>query len=860
MSRKPALPVKHQPQAATPFAVQEQTAQVHLEKGRYRDAVACFKALLKSERRPEWVAGLASAYGGRARALAATGMMQEAIGLWRSRAELCGTPLWQGPYATWLVNAGRLDEVLDHLSRLRGTVGGATLESNPDDEIAQLEAQLAPALLSASETALARLSPESLVVRHRPLALAALTAYADQDAAALETALAGISFRSPYRDLRSLLKAMVLCETDQPAAHQAINRVPVDGPFEALAAPVRVVLLNGLDRLRHWAKLNAAQQAMALDLMGCPPALAPLLRAMATQDVNLVPVALFDLVQKNSRDLPEALATDLWQWLAPWAKRRGCDNPRIFGEPTPSHQECATALAVEITGDWDHAETHWLEAVARLQSDFGTHDWLRAALILRHIALSPSHLSADAVLDQQGQEMLTQSLGLDIDDANAHVRVSSYWRQAGDFKRARSQLDLALKHFPDDVVLMTEAVETDLAAGAFKRAITTAQRLLALDPLNRKVRTLVGNAHLSHAIKQIAGNKLEAAKNEIRQAANWLDAPADQARMQLLQAWAEPAGCDERLRLARLAATTWGGGLAAGWRVMREAPRVFARLGQPLATSLLGEAGIDTAKVLTVDDLLALVQALEQESPLIQKGSDPLAPWRKAIAALASNAVLEAPTTVRICEALNRHQEKALLHTFASAARTRWPDQPIFVYHCVAARFHPQSGIDNDRDYDDLENAHGRARQAKDMRLALRIEGLLENDAALDEFGASDGPDLPDLPNLPGAKHGPGRHFDPSKLSPDELRAMFQEMSSLGGAKAFLKIARQDLGETIYKQVERDCAGDKQVVLRRLIDLVVEEFSQTIKPTPPVPSKPLARPSINHPKTPDSGQGNLFNE
>lgn len=827
----------------------QQSARIHLEKGRYRDAVVCYKALLKSEQRPEWLAGLASAYAGRARALAATGLMQEAIDVWRSRAQLCGTALWDGPYVSWLIGVGRLGEVIDHLAARCVAPAG-----NSDVEIAALEAQLAPAVLNAGDAALGKLPAESMLVRHRALALAALAAYADKDAAALESALTGISFRSPYRDLRSVLKVMVLWETDRDAACQAISRIPAKGPFESLVAPVRVVLLNGFARLQNWGRLNLSQQALALDMMGCPPTFAPLLRALAAAQIDLAPMPLFDLVQKNSSDLPDLVTTGLWQWLAPWAKRRGCDNPRIFGKPTAAEKECATALAVEITGEWDHAESHWLRAEPLLECAARRHDRLRAALVLRHVALAQEHLSADQVLDQQGHQMLTKSLELDVQDASAHLRVIRHWRQQGDLKRAREQLALALQHFPDDVALLAEAVETALAAGAFKKAIATAQRLLLLDPMNRKVRTLVGNAHLSHAVKQIANNKPEAAKSEIQEAANWLDGSTDQGRMYLLQAWAEPAASPERLRLARLAVTTWGAGLAAGWRVLREAQAVFIHADPAASTRLLNEAGIDVAQALGPNDLHDLLQALELEGPLIRNGSDPLAPWRKAMAALASSAELDEQTCRRICEAFSRHQEHDLQQTFANAARKRWPDQPIFVYHAVAARFLPRHGIRDERDRDDLESAHERASQVKDIRLALRIEALLDKDAELDPSYALDEPELPQVPDRPSP------HFDPSKLSPAALRAMFQEAIDFGGAKAFLKTARHDLGEALYKQVERDCAGDKPALLRRLVELVVELIASNPKPTPSKLAKPLLRPKDKHPTAPESGQGNLFNE
>lgn len=836
MSRNPARPVKKPISDAALPEEQAALALMHLEKGRFRNAVDCYKTLLKTEQRPEWLAGLASAYAGRAKALADKGMRREAIELWRSRAEVCHTALWEGPYAGWLVAEGRVSEVLGYLARRRTALDGKT-----DDGLAALEAQLAPGVLSADDTVLKQLPAGSLLLQHRPLALAALAAYARQDGPALEEALAGISFRSPYRDLRSLLKALVLWETDREAARAAIERVPPGGPFEPLAAPLRSVAASGSERLPRWARLNNSQQLMALDLMGCPRTWAGLLQALAGAKADAAPAELFDLVQRNARVLPETLATRVWRWLAPWAPRRGCDNPLIFGKPSRAQQECATALAVEIKGELGHAEEHWLDAVDMLASSKDTDDRQRAAMVLRHMATMKEHFSREGMLDKAGAGYLMRSLEFDASDCDVHVRLVAYFRRQGDLKKARERLDAALSLFPDSAALLSEAVETALAAGAFKKAATTARRLLALDPLNRKVRTLLGNAHLSHAGKHIAAGKLESAKKEIEEARSWLGAAAEQGRLHLLLAWTEPQASPERLRLAQLAVTTWGGGLAAGWRLLREAQGIFPRVDLASANWRLGEAGIDSAKALAPADVLGLVQVLEQEPFIARKGADPLVAWRKALVALASSPLFDAETSVRICEAWSRHQEHDLLEKFATAARKRWPDWPIFVYHAVAARFGKNGGIETDRDFDDLERAGELAQKNKDFKLHARIEALFEAD--------DPGPGVDDSPSMDG----------PPLQMLQAFRAMLEQTIMIDGGKDFLKKARANYGDALIRQIEKECAGDKKAVLRRLIDMAVAEvagpFGQPFQPATIINKAPPAKPIA-----PARGLGSLTDE
>ena len=87
-------------------------ASAALAAARYRDAIELFKDLLKRERRPAWLDGLAAAYAGRAEQLAAKDMVKEALALWRTRAEACQVPLLDGPYVGWLMKAGQIEQAL----------------------------------------------------------------------------------------------------------------------------------------------------------------------------------------------------------------------------------------------------------------------------------------------------------------------------------------------------------------------------------------------------------------------------------------------------------------------------------------------------------------------------------------------------------------------------------------------------------------------------------------------------------------------------------------------------------------------------------------------------------------------------
>ena len=171
----------------------------HLGAGRYRDAVEGYKRLLKLEQRDEWIEGLARAYAGRAEELAAKGMVKEAVALWRNRATGCSMPLADPRYFGWLLRVGKAAEAAS-LYREQGDRLG---------DPARVRERLAARALLDGEPLISRLVADDPVVVDYPAADEAVAACARGDRDGLESALKRIPFRSPYRDLRPLLKGLI---------------------------------------------------------------------------------------------------------------------------------------------------------------------------------------------------------------------------------------------------------------------------------------------------------------------------------------------------------------------------------------------------------------------------------------------------------------------------------------------------------------------------------------------------------------------------------------------------------------------------------------------------------------------------
>jgi tetratricopeptide (TPR) repeat protein len=749
--------------------------------GHFKESIERFKELLKQERRAEWLDGLAAAYTGRAEQLAAKGMVNEALALWRTRAEACKVPLLDGPYIGWLLQVGQTQQALALLPQL------ATL---PEAARERARTRLAPAMLTAPDSLLACLPEDER--RSCAAARAALAACTRGDAAALDAALPAISFRSPYRDLRPLLRAMSVLGADRAGAAAALARVPPGGPFEALAAALRVCLLPRSEWLAAWRKLDDAGRTLVLELQGCPPAQrAFLLELAARVDAAATPPAdLLDLLLRCRRDLPERFSRHYALRLLPHAVQR-LDALRAASlAPTAADEERVRALAAELKQRPEVAETHWLRLVDLLaRAPKGSP---RAALVLRRLADAHSDHTIDGVLCKHAQALLTRGLQLDPSDLDAAMRLIRSARADGDLKQARQWLDAARERFPEDTSLLLEAVEVALAAGSFKKAAGLAKQVLQSDPINPRVRSLIGQAHLSHARKQIGSRNPAAAQRELDEAANWLRSSSERGVLALLRGLAaEPAASGDVL--LREAVVELGGPLIGAFHLLLEARRAKHQAAAPV--DLLRRAGIELGATPVAADVVAFARALH-DVPLDD------AALRAAIGGLqgmleraAARVEFSESELLLVCEALHRHHLGPLTRRFAAAALRHWPQRPVFVYLDAAARYGSAPWTMPQREWERLEQVSDQAQDQGDQRSATRLRRLL-GDA-----------DLGSRAPWPGAPDD----FDDGPVT--GIEQMINEMSDQG---RFLEIARQQLGGAILEELQRDSKGDKERLFRAM--------------------------------------------
>ena len=825
-------------------------AESALAAGHYKDAIEQFKGLLKGERRPAWLAGLAAAYAGRAEQLAAKGMLKEAVALWRTRAETCQVALLSGPYVGWLLSSGQAAQALSLLA------GVAKL---PADEQALAMSQLAAVALVAPDAQLAGLPTHSPLLLHRAAARAAVAACISGDTPALDAACQAISFKSPYRDLRPLLKALALPASAADLAQAALARVPAGGPFEPLARALRSALLPGTTWLPALAQLDDAGRRLVLDLKGCPPAQRPLMLDLMVRmgDSKAVSAdSVFDWTLRHRVALGSALVRPLCLRLLPHMPQRLDAFNASFAAPlTPTEESRVLALAADLKDDPYRSEQHWLRLVnLQSASPVGRQ---RGALVLRRLADQHKDHGQDGQLCDHALDWLAKSLDFDPADRDTHMKLLRHARAEGDLKQARTWLEQAQQALPGDVQLMQQAVEIALAAGAFKKAAGLAKQVLAIEPLNPQVRTLIGQAHLSHARKQINAGNPGVALRELSEAADWLPGDIERGQIKLLRGLASPPGEAGDL-LLREAMAAWDAPLLGAFHLLLEGRRTRR---QPL--DLLRRAAVDQRASASAAELIGLAQALNSLPERDASANAALLPLRAALGDAAASLALADSEYLQLCEALHRQAQADLTLRFAQAALQRWPERPLYLYFAAAGRLGGQPGVLAQDDVQRLRRALDQARSDGDQRTATRI-GKLLNESGFGSRGAS----LPD--------DWDDDDDDPDEADADEVRATLgAALAGSGGVDRFLDTARRQLGKAVFDDMRRSIKGDKLQFAQALIDMLVEsaakEFAPSARPgsprgrpapksAAPVPAAPAPAPSANTPHNPNKLQPDLFDD
>ncbi len=773
--KRPASPVASQ---ASPDDLRQQ-ADTALAARKYREAITLFKSLAKAGgEQSVWEPGLIDAYRGRALELQAKGMDREALTIWENRDQVRPGMAPDPVHLALLFRLGRVAPAMEGFQRL--------VQSGAPDELGPLRAQFAALYLAGGDD-MESLSPDDPVRRDGPAARAALAAYCERNDDDLAQALRKIPFRSPYRDFATILKALLALQEDPSTADSLLGRVAADSPFAPLASAARIARLPEPAFLEALGQSGAQCRAFALTLRGWSQDRVRLWQELSDSTDKKDPLRMIGVLKRLRARLGE-----------PWVRRKmrtlllsrmATKPPKaLFAELSPVDWALITALDTEGRGDeWDtvdgwRAACEAIGGSGRSWPKPGSDDALRIALIQRRMATDLGLL--DSFADTLVQEELERSLLLDPDYLPGYLLLIKHYRGEARLKEARQVIGLAQKRWPDDAEVLNEALEIALEGGAFKKATGLARQILQRDPINRRARRSLWQAHVAHARKQWGKGLREPAFKELDAALPWADSPESRARTELLQAlFAFNAG---RLDAAALAQSCEhaAAGVVGRFMLAQEAEA----LGM-MSRDLLKRAGLSRMPPLDRESLLAIARQMREfgEDPT-GMGFAALQPFRSALKKAARLPLDRADYEI-LCETLRLAGEFGLCADYAKAALKTWHDEPLFELFLFQAKLDDPTGrpvthTDVDRLHDALDNAEGEG----DTRTAMRIRDLLLR-LTPTRFG---GPF-----SIPVGLPGDDVDFDPFSPSP-------QDMPSPRDMMNILDILRDGpLGERIREMESR---------------------------------------------------------
>ncbi len=788
-------------------------ANAAMRAGHFKQALGAYKELIKRNRQPAWLEGLEKAYAGRALELAKKGMIREAIIIWEQRAETCGKPLIDGNYLLWLLRSGRFEQAVrlfvDDITQLENAKRVTVRE------------HLAAIALSGHKEILAQLPADDAVVLHHAAAEETLYAYCSHDDAALATALKSIPYRSPYRVFGQIIKALGMLENEPKEAARQLGRIPETSAFAALSYAARTALLPSRDLLDEFPQLDANSRAFVTECKGWSREPLGFIQDAARKGKSPNAKALLDLLVRHRGLFSQDFARDAGLKLIIHYPQGMRVFTKAFGTLSFFDASRLRALTAELKPDLFGADEAWRDALEELtENPERKGNQLRGALILRHLVELHTKFEPAVMVERQAIEDLEESLSLDPEDRDTWIRLTTSYRERGDLRSARRSLDEALARFPEDPDVLLAAVETAIAGDAYKKAARYAKSLLALDPINPKVKSILLESHLAHARKQVLKGKVDLAYKELDAAASWVRSTADRGKISLMRGMLGHADEDPELRCERLreGVLYMGDGLVGRLHLLLEADRLKQ---QP--DKILKQAKLPSIVELTTRaEILKLVQAVNRlqgedatrATLIMPRFTEPL---KRAVNQAYSQSEMEL-----VCEVLHRTRQFKLLHTYANQALKRWRDCPVFVYQLLYARCKGDHFVLSDNEIDRLYRSIERAHEAGDMRTAHRVREWLE----------------PPLPTSIGPIGPLGPEPRPGDFEAilDEIGVdSFMDMLDAFGAPEELAEVRELLDEDqIRKFIQLLISGKDP---KPFLNQVLGDYDPTPPPPPKVPKK-----------------------
>ncbi len=482
----------------------EQQAQSLVNSGQYKKAIVHYKQLLQTAKKDEWQQKLAHCYLQRALTFADKGMIKEAIVLWENFQQHSAPPYNAlDRYICWLIQTrkeARLEASLSQLS-----------VQQIDKEFPALAALLGFLILSQSPQYRQFIPENTVFSTHLEIAFSALQAFKDRNPGLAGEILKKLPYRSAFKDFRTLLSAVISLPHAIDKTHSLLNRIAAESPYSGVARSVRCLTLKGREQTKALLSLPEKQQQRMTILLGLNTDQLQLLKQLNGQKTPLTDKKQFELAIKFHSLWGKKLAQQFCHAkLAAYPAGWKVFN-KHFGTISEFERHRLNALACEKQDRHEEADFYWQQAIRALPTQAPDHG-LKTALILRHIGRKFDP-------DQQ-IPVLIDSLEYDPNDRDTHLQILDYYKNQKPTTDYRKWLKTSLNKFPQDIDILSLAVQDAVTNKANDKAIEYAQNLLKSDPLNAFAKQTLFSSHLTAARTLIRSKQFDRVSAEIERAEN----------------------------------------------------------------------------------------------------------------------------------------------------------------------------------------------------------------------------------------------------------------------------------------------------------------------------------------------------
>jgi len=486
------------------------TGRQLFEIGKFADALSYFKELYSREGDEETLRLLSRAYLKRIEELQSKNMSREALVIADNMFQQCGSSLDPAEEIILLCQCHKYERAVILFQEKQ-----EIFSREKQDELEELFGAVA---LAGNEQILKSLPRETSLCSYFPRAMAALTAFCRQDFSLAETELKTISYRSPYRNFRTLVSGLLAMHDDPEQGQRIVMKIPRSSPYFELIdifsmqgktvqeKVEQLFAARNTDRFQQLlavSGLNYDQGRLLLKIYDTPPTACK---------------AMLRLLVSHSRFFPNKVLQQVGRKLLLY-----CPEPepaffRILHGISPIELCRIEALMYELLGEQFDALFVWDDYMEQLPETTPDYSHRKALVLRRQAELFRRLPFHEKYNHDGGLHRLLESVEFDPDDRQTWLDIIRLSRKKKSATQAYRIVNRAVEQFPEDVEFLLEAIKATFQRGAFKKAAGLAERLLKIDPINVQVKVLLARAHIAHGHKLCHLKKYGLAEKEFSRA------------------------------------------------------------------------------------------------------------------------------------------------------------------------------------------------------------------------------------------------------------------------------------------------------------------------------------------------------